>query len=100
MEGKYSYVIATHIDHDHIHNHIVFCAADNINHIRYHDCEETYKEIRRYNDTHKYGLNAKDFKVVGESKLQVDNNNGTNYVINNSIFISLFFLFVCLKCFV
>ena len=29
LEGKYSYVVTTHIDKGHIHNHIIFCAADN-----------------------------------------------------------------------
>ena len=28
LKDRYSYVIATHTDHGHIHNHIVFCAAD------------------------------------------------------------------------
>jgi len=32
LKGKYSYVLTTHIDRDHVHNHIIFCAADNINH--------------------------------------------------------------------
>ena len=41
LEGKYAYVIATHIDKGHCHNHICFCAADNINHKKYHDCKKT-----------------------------------------------------------
>ena len=39
LEGKYSYIVATHIDKGHVHNHIIFCAADNINHEKYHDCK-------------------------------------------------------------
>ena len=35
LEGKYSYVVSTHIDKDHIHNHVIFCAADNIDHHKY-----------------------------------------------------------------
>ena len=27
LEGKYSYVVTTHIDKGHVHNHIIFCAA-------------------------------------------------------------------------
>ena len=30
FEGKYSYVIGTHVDKHHIHNHILFCAVDNM----------------------------------------------------------------------
>ena len=32
LEYKYSYVIATHIDKEHCHNHIIFCAVDNVEH--------------------------------------------------------------------
>lgn len=50
LEGKYSYIVATHIDKGHVHNHIIFCAADNINHEKYHDCKKTYYHIRHLND--------------------------------------------------
>lgn len=51
LEGKYAYVIATHIDKGHCHNHICFCAADNINHKKYHDCKKSYYHIRTLSDT-------------------------------------------------
>ncbi len=50
LEGKYSYIVSTHIDKGHVHNHIIFCAADNVNHEKYHDCKQTYRSIRRLND--------------------------------------------------
>ena len=50
LEGKYSYVVSTHIDKGHIHNHIIFCAADNIEHHKYNDCKKTYYRIRRLSD--------------------------------------------------
>ena len=50
LEGKYSYVVTTHIDKGHIHNHIIFCAADNVNHEKYHDCKKTYYNIRSLSD--------------------------------------------------
>jgi hypothetical protein len=50
LEGKYSYVISTHIDKGHIHNHIIFCAADNVTHAKYHDCKKTYYNIRSISD--------------------------------------------------
>ena len=50
LEGKYSYVVSTHIDKGHVHNHIIFCAADNINHEKYHDCKKTYYNIRNLSD--------------------------------------------------
>ena len=50
LEGKYSYVVTTHIDKGHIHNHIIFCAADNIEYNKYHDCTHTYHRIRHLSD--------------------------------------------------
>ena len=51
LEGKYSYIVSTHIDKGHVHNHIIFCAADNINHQKYHDCKQTYRHIRSLSDS-------------------------------------------------
>lgn len=50
LEGKYSYIVSTHIDMGHVHNHIIFCAADNVNYEKYHDCKQSYYHIRRLND--------------------------------------------------
>lgn len=50
LEGKYSYVVSTHIDKNHVHNHIIFCAADNLEHNKYHDCKQTYYRIRKLSD--------------------------------------------------
>ena len=51
LGGNYSYVITTHTDKGHPHNHIIFCAADNINHRKYNDCKKTYYHIRRTSDS-------------------------------------------------
>lgn len=50
LQGKYSYVVTTHIDKGHVHNHIIFCAADNIEHNKYHDCKQSYYHIRNLSD--------------------------------------------------
>ena len=50
LERNYSYVLTTHIDKGHIHNHIIFCAADNIEHNKYHDCKQSYYHIRKLSD--------------------------------------------------
>jgi hypothetical protein len=50
LEGKYSYVIATHIEKNHVHNHIIFCATDNIDHKKYNSCKKSYFRIRRLSD--------------------------------------------------
>ena len=50
LEGKYAYVVTTHIDKEHCHNHIIFCAADHIHYDKYHDCKKTYYRIRNLSD--------------------------------------------------
>ena len=50
LGGKYSYVVATHTDKGHPHNHIIFCAADNINHKKYNACKKSYYHIRQLSD--------------------------------------------------
>ena len=50
LEGKYAYVLTTHIDKNHVHNHIIFCAADHIKFDKYHDCKQTYYRIRKLGD--------------------------------------------------
>ena len=48
--GKYEFVIATHIDKDHIHNHIIFNSVDYLNHIKYHSDKKDKYRIRDIND--------------------------------------------------
>lgn len=50
LEGKYSYVIATHIEKNHVHNHIIFCATENIEHRKYNTCRRNYYRIRTLSD--------------------------------------------------
>lgn len=50
LEGRYSYIIATHTDKGHPHNHIIFCAADNIEHKKYYDTKKSYRHIRELSD--------------------------------------------------
>jgi len=50
LGGKYEYVIATHIDKGHVHNHILFCAVDFAEHKKYISNRKGYGEIRRASD--------------------------------------------------
>ena len=50
LDNKFSYVLATHINREHIHNHIIFCATDNDEHKRYYDNKKTYCHIRELSD--------------------------------------------------
>lgn len=48
--GKYEFVVSTHIDKEHIHNHIIFNAVDYVNHRKYHSDEKDKYRIRDIND--------------------------------------------------
>lgn len=50
LGNRYSYIVATHTDKGHIHNHILFCAADIYDHKKYHDCKKSYWHIRHISD--------------------------------------------------
>ena len=40
-----AYVLATHIDKEHVHNHVIFCSTDFLTRKRYHDNKTSYKRI-------------------------------------------------------
>ena len=50
LKGKYSYIVATHTDKGHPHNHIIFAAADNVEHKKYNACKKSYYTIRHLSD--------------------------------------------------
>lgn len=50
LEGKYQYVVATHIDKNHIHNHIIFCATSCVTKEKYNDCNKERYRRERLND--------------------------------------------------
>ena len=50
LQGKYPYVLTTHIDKGHVHNHIIFCAVDMVNQRKYVSNRQSYAYIRRISD--------------------------------------------------
>jgi len=49
-KGRHEYVLTTHIDKGHIHNHLIFCAASFIDHKKYISNKKSYYEIRAFSD--------------------------------------------------
>jgi len=49
-KGRHEYVLTTHIDKGHIHNHLIFCAASFIDHKKYISNKKSYYEIRAVSD--------------------------------------------------
>ncbi|MBF2588069.1 relaxase/mobilization nuclease domain-containing protein [Listeria marthii] len=50
LQGKYEYILTTHIDKEHIHNHVIFCASSFMEHKKYNDCTKTYYQLREASD--------------------------------------------------
>ncbi len=50
LGGKYEFVLTTHIDKGHIHNHLIFNAVSFQDHKHYHSNKRSYHEIRRASD--------------------------------------------------
>jgi len=81
-KGQHEYVLTTHIDKGHIHNHIIFCSVNFIDHRKYVSNKKTYYNIRRISDElcSEYGLSV---VVPGQEKgrsyseYQADKNGGS-----------------------
>jgi hypothetical protein len=50
LGGKYEFVLTTHIDKDHIHNHLIFNSVSFTDHKHYHSNKRSYHEICRTSD--------------------------------------------------
>ena len=50
LGGKYEFVLTTHIDKDHVHNHLIFNAVSFADHKHYHSNKRSYHYIRRTSD--------------------------------------------------
>lgn len=49
-KGQHEYVLTTHIDKGHVHNHIIFCAVNFIDHHKYVSNKRSYYGIRNISD--------------------------------------------------
>ena len=58
LGGKYEFVLTTHIDKGHIHNHIIFNSVSFVDYRKYHSNKRSYHFIRRTSDRlcKEYGL--------------------------------------------
>ena len=49
-KGQHEYVLTTHIDKGHVHNHIIFCAVNFVDHHKYNSNKRSYYGIRNISD--------------------------------------------------
>lgn len=50
LGGKYEYVLTTHIDKEHVHNHLIFNAVDFVNYHAYKSYKRIYYDMREVSD--------------------------------------------------
>ena len=69
LGGEYAFVMATHVDRGHIHNHFVWGAANVVTHKKYHSNKQTYHQIRDASDRlcEEYSLSVIVPQGIGKS---------------------------------
>lgn len=50
-DGQFAYVVATHIDKHHIHNHIIICSTDLEGQHKYRDVKQSAKDLAEISDS-------------------------------------------------
>lgn len=73
LGGKYEFVLTTHIDRGHIHNHIIFNAVSFIDYKKYQSNKLSYRFIRQTSDKlcEEYGLSViRNPKSKGKSYIE------------------------------
>ena len=75
LKGKYEYVISTHVDKNHIHNHIIFNAASFVDHHKYVSNKRSYHKLCRISNRicHENGL-ATSMPTGEKGKLGLEGN--------------------------
>ena len=72
---KFEVIVTTHKNTDHIHNHFVINSVSFKDGKKYHDCHETYAQLRHISDSlcQEYGLSVVDKKKMKKGKVNYDN---------------------------
>lgn len=71
LGGKYEYVLTTHIDKDHVHNHLIFNAVDFVDYHAYKSYKRIYYDMREVSD--------RLCKENGLSVIPLSQNKGMGY---------------------
>ncbi len=84
LKGEYAFVMTTHVDRNHIHNHFVWCAVNLKTHNRYHSNKRSYHEIQDLSDAlcRENGLSVIEVKSGkrGKSRFEYDmTKQGSSY---------------------
>lgn len=60
VDRKYMMLVCTHVDKEHLHNHIVLCPFDIESGKKFHECKDVYRQMKDKSDDlcYKYGLHV------------------------------------------
>lgn len=92
LQSTRPYVLATHVDKDHVHNHLIFCSSDIVTHERYNDCNRTYRNIRKISDElcsehHLSVITPGEKKGMAYNEWEADRkNNSIKLILKRDIF--------------
>ena len=70
-KGQHEYVLTTHIDKGHVHNHIIFCAVNFVDHHKYNSNKRSYYGIRNTCfsfSNFSLGIGSTPFAIMGKTK--------------------------------
>jgi hypothetical protein len=83
LQGKHEYVLTTHVDKGHIHNHVIFCATSFVDRRKFVSNRKIYHQIRKASDQicQQFGLSI---IMPGEErgkgyKEYLENKSGTSW---------------------
>lgn len=99
LGGQYAYVMSTHVDRNHIHNHFVWCAVNLETHTKYRSNKATYHHIQEVSDrlcaenslsviTKKSGRSGKGYYEYQAETQGISWKSKLNVTIDNCIFSS------------
>ena len=92
LNSSRPYVLATHVDKDHVHNHLIFCSSDIVTHERYNDCNRSYRNIRKISDAlcsehHLSVITPGEKKGMAYNEWEADRkNNSIKLILKRDIF--------------
>lgn len=85
LKDRYEYVLCTHVDKEHIHNHLIFCAANYYDHHKFISNRKSYYRIRTLSDLlcRRYGLSivSPQSNRGNSYKEQIAKRQGTSWKI-------------------
>lgn len=74
VNRHYMMLVSTHIDKEHLHNHIILCSYDMNTGKKFHECKDVYRQMREASDRlcQEYGLSIIEEPDIGRSNSRAE----------------------------